>query len=116
MRGCIVAVLRLNTAMYPQEIAFCDDNTVARVANPVERADVAFVPLAYEEQQAFEELRRTWCRQHPTFQTNDARQPPDDMGIRCTQSYSVTQFKIPHTDLPPVLQQLNQRLPRLRFH
>jgi hypothetical protein len=115
MRGCIIAILRLNGAHPPQKIAFCDNNTVARVANPPNRAEIHYVPLTEEEQQTMLALRNTWCANPPRFEAAELQNRPDDFGLRCTKSSLVTPFRIPHNKLPPILQQLDSRLPPLRL-
>jgi hypothetical protein len=114
MRGCIIAVLRLNQAAFPQGISFCDNNTVARVANPPDRADIMYFQLTAEEQQEMLALRDAWCTNPPRFEAAALQNRPDDVGLRCTDSFLVTQFRIPHNQLPSILQQLDNRLPPLR--
>jgi hypothetical protein len=113
MRGCDIIKLRVNNTRMPQELSICSDGGAARSDNPPDPHRWTHYHLSPEELHAVLLLRRQWCMQKPVFQTRNVNTRDYDLGMRCTESHDITQFRIPADELPAIFAQVEQKLPAL---
>jgi hypothetical protein len=113
LRGSQIMKLRINKPDILQEITIHHDAMASRTDNPPYQNRWMRKQLTDGEYQVLMLLRYQWCTEHPTFQTTEQDVHDYDFGVQCTDSNTVTQFRIPVNELPEALAVVARKLPPL---